>query len=214
MKRAVAASLSVAILASGCASGGTAGGGGSVLEPRLDGRTFLSTAVSENGAPRPLFEDSRIRLRFEAGRLSADAGCNHLSGGYRLEGTTLVVGQLAMTEMACMPEERMAQDTWLADLLVSQPTVTLSGDTLRVTGRTSEVQLLDREVADPDRALVGPRWQVESIVSGDAVSSIPGDAEAHLTFAADERVSGNTGCNEFSAATTRRPTRSRSVRSA
>jgi heat shock protein HslJ len=31
-----------------------------------------------------------------------------------VDGTTLVVDELAMTEMACQPAERMDQDTWLA----------------------------------------------------------------------------------------------------
>jgi heat shock protein HslJ len=32
------------------------------------------------------------------------------------------------------------------------------------------------------------------------VSSTPGGTEAHFTFAADGRVTGNTGCNQFNGA--------------
>ncbi len=200
--RVLGLALCLAVLASACASGG--GGapadGGDQVGPQLDGRTFLSTEVTENGAPRQLVEGTRIRLRFEERSLNANAGCNHLSGEYTVDGTALVVGQLAMTEMACLPAARAEQDTWLAALLSSRPTVTVRGDTLVLSGESIEVTLLDREVADPDRALVGPRWRVESVIRGDAASSTPGGTEAHFTFTADGRVSGSTGCNRFTGA--------------
>ncbi len=99
-----------------------------------------------------------------------------------------------------MPAARAEQDTWLADLLGSRPTISLNGDTLVLTGESSQVTLLDRQVADPDRELVGPRWRVETIIKGDVASSAPGEAESHFTFDAGGRVTGNTGCNQFSGA--------------
>jgi heat shock protein HslJ len=197
MLRVMGVALCLAVLASGCAYGGPASGTGQPPGLQLDGRTFLSTAVTENGAPRQLVDGTRIRIRFDRGRLNADAGCNQLSGEYTVDGRALVVGQLAMTEMACLPAERADQDRWLAELLGSRPTIDVSGDTLVLSGRSSQVTLLDREVADPDRALVGPRWQVESIIKGDTASSTPGGTQAHVTFTADGRASGSTGCNQF-----------------
>ena len=46
----------------------------------LDGRTFLSTAVTENGVARALVGGTRIRLQFLDGRLAATAGCNTMAG--------------------------------------------------------------------------------------------------------------------------------------
>ncbi len=190
----------ICVLAAGCASGGPGSRTSQGPGAEIDGRTFLSTAVVENGTARPLVEGSRIRIRFDNGRLNADAGCNQLSGPYTVDGSALVVNELAMTEMACQPPERMDQDTWLAGLLNSRPTINVSGDTLVLTNGMSEVTMADREVVDPDRALVGPRWRVESLIAGDAVSSIPGDAEAYLMFSADGRLTGYTGCNQFGGA--------------
>jgi heat shock protein HslJ len=202
MIRIAGVAFCLAVLVAGCASGGAGGPAGSDGQTavQLDGRTFLSTAVTQNGAPRQLVEGTRIRLRFGEGRLNADAGCNQLSGEYTVDGTALAVGQLAMTEMACMPAARAEQDTWLADLLGSRPTISLNGDTLVLTGESSQVTLLDRQVADPDRVLVGPRWRVETIIKGDVASSTPGEAESHFTFGAGGRVTGSTGCNQFSGA--------------
>jgi heat shock protein HslJ len=55
--------------------------------------------------------------------------------------------------------------------------------------------LLDREVADPDLPLTGTTWTVISIISGDAVSTVPDGATATFEFADDGTVSVNTGCN-------------------
>ncbi len=162
--------------------------------PDLEGHTFLSTGVTEDGSDRPLVDGSRLRLTFEDGRLSAQAGCNTMSGGYRTEDGRLVVEQLAMTQMGC-PEELMEQDAWLADLLGGGPTVEADGDGLVLTSGSTVVTLLDRVVADPDRPLADTVWRVESLISGDAVSSTPGEAEASLTFHEDGTLEVDAGCN-------------------
>ena len=57
------------------------------------------------------------------------------------------------------------------------------------------MRLLDREVAEPDLNIVGPTWTVESIIHGDAVSSVPAGAIATLVFKADGTIDVNAGCN-------------------
>jgi heat shock protein HslJ len=192
--RQAAIALAAAVVMSGCAAAGPADG---ARGPDLAGRTFLSTGVIENGAARSLVDGTQIRIWFHEGTVSADAGCNHLPGPYTVDGSTLVVASLAMTDMACQPPARMDQDTWLAQILGDRPTVELAGDTLRLSARMVMITLLDREVAEPDRALVGPRWAVETVVDGDTAASIEGGSEAYLSFAASGRVSGNTGCNDL-----------------
>jgi len=196
MFRMAGAALCLVMLAA-CGRGAAPGGPGPGASGDLDGRTFLSTEVTENGSVKPLVAGTRISIRFEAGRVSANAGCNHLGGPYSINSGKLVVNDLAMTDMACMPAARMDQDTWLAAMLTGRPTIDLAGDSLVLAGGPVEVKLTDRRTVDPDRALAGPRWRVESIITGDAVSSTPQEAEAHLTFTADGSVSGSTGCNEF-----------------
>jgi heat shock protein HslJ len=164
----------------------------------LDGRTFLSMAVTENGAPRPLVPGTRLRLAFADGRIGASAGCNQLSAAYRLDGSTLVVDSLVTTDMGCDPQ-RHDQDGWLASFLRGRPTVNLSGDDLSLRRDATVIQLLDRRVADPDRPLVGPTWRLESLIQGQVVSSIPDGVAAMLVFGADGRVAIETGCNTGAA---------------
>lgn len=157
----------------------------------LEGRTFVSTEV----VGYELVEGSQITLRFEGDRLGADAGCNQLATTWSLETVTLVVGEVASTMMACEPAELMDQDTWLSSFLISEPVVDLAGDGLTLTAGQSVITLVDREVAQPDLELEGATWALESIVSGDAVSSVPvGVRPPTLTFTAGEVVV-DTGCN-------------------
>lgn len=162
----------------------------------LDDRTFVSVEVEESGSPRPLVEGTQVRLQFGGdGNLTARAGCNTILGTWSLTGDTLEFGGGGMTEMGCPPELH-EQDQWLLDLLGAEPTVQLRDDELVLTAGTTVLTLLDREVAEPDRALTGGEWEVESLyLSGDAVSSVPAGAAASLTFEEDGTLLVDGGCN-------------------
>jgi heat shock protein HslJ len=170
-----------------CAAGSSSppdGTGG----PGLDGRTFLSSGI----VGRILVAGSRIRIAFRDGQVSASGGCNSMSGSYRIDGDRLVAGSLATTEMGC-DEPLMAQDTWLADLL-DGATIALDGDSLVLAKGGVRLTMEDREIADPDRPLLGTRWVVDGLISGDAVSSMPVGVTAALTFS-HGRLDVEAGCN-------------------
>jgi len=187
----VAASIA-ALLATACGgfgSGGPSGGD-------LDGRTFLSTSVLEHGAERPLVSGTQIRLGFADGGISVQAGCNTIGGEYVLDGGVLhLPGPMSMTEMGCDPD-RMAQDEWISRFLGSAPRVGLDGARLTLSGSGTVIELLDREVADPDRPLIGTSWHLESIVQGEGVSSVPAGLGATIEILEDGTVRLDTGCNE------------------
>jgi heat shock protein HslJ len=185
--------LAVALLA-GCATKSAGDGGGSPAA--LDGRVFLSTKVTEGGQEKKLADGTRIRLTFDRSNLGANAGCNHLGGAYRIDGTVLVVNDFAMTDMGC-PAPLGEQDQWLVRFLTSHPTFALTGDNLVLTSGQTVMTLVDRRVADPDRPLLGTHWTVTSIIDGEAVSSVPSGADAYFVFEDKDRVVGSTGCNQF-----------------
>ena len=180
-----------AILA-GCALGGSIGG------PSLDGKAFLSVAVTDGGVARPLVAGTRIRLDFRAKDASFHAGCNHMGGDYRLDGGRLVFDAVGGTAMAC-DADLMAQDQWLGEFLSSNPTLTLAGDELTLASGSTVIRLQDREIVEPDIPIAGQTWTLESIISGDAVSSVPQGVVATLSFHADGSVEVETGCNSGSA---------------
>jgi heat shock protein HslJ len=165
-----------------------------VPQPALDGTEWLSIGVTEEGADRPLVDGTRIRLLFDDGQLSASAACNSYGGAYELVDERLVVAGGGMTEIGC-DDERHAQDEWLFGFLEAQPLVAREGDKLTLASNGTVIALEDREVAEPDLPLTGTTWTVDSIISGDAVSSVPAGATATLVFTDDGRIEVDNGCN-------------------
>ena len=175
----------VAAVLSGC---------GPSSPPPFDGTEWLSTAVTEDGADRPLVDGTRIRVSFTDGELAASAGCNTMGGAYRIEEGLLVVEGGAITEMGC-DEERHAQDDWLFGFLGSQPAIAQEGDKLTLTSGETVIALQDREVAEPDLPLTGTTWTVDTILAGDAATSVPADLVATLIFNRDGTVEIAAGCS-------------------
>ena len=181
--------IALVLVVAGCGTDTASGD-----DAALDGREWLSIGVTEDGADRPLVEGTRISLSFTDGQLGASAGCNSMSGVYRTDDGRLLFEGGAMTEMGC-DNERHAQDDWLIGFLGSQPSVAQEGDKLTLTSGATVITLQDREVADPDLPLTGTTWTVDSIISGDAVSSVPNGATATLVFTDDGRLELDSGCN-------------------
>jgi heat shock protein HslJ len=78
---------------------------------------------------RELVPGSRISMDFTEDSVSANAGCNTLSGPASVDDGELVVAELAATLMAC--EDPLAeQDTWLSSFLTSRPTIERQDDDL------------------------------------------------------------------------------------
>jgi heat shock protein HslJ len=156
----------------------------------LNGRSFVSTEVEGY----ELVPDSTIRIVFEDGSLSLNAGCNTMFGAYTLDGDVLRAPTLAMTQMACDPA-LMEQDTWISTLISSDPNLTLDGDTLTITGEDAQVVTF---VAEADQPLEGVRWMVDGLLANEGISTVPIGAEASIT------INGGTaaveaGCNTGSA---------------
>jgi heat shock protein HslJ len=106
-----------------------------------------------------------------------------------------------MTEMACQPPLD-EQEAWFFALLGAEPLVSLTGDELVLEEGGTVITMLDREVADPDLALVGPTWTLSAVIQGDAVASIPDEVVATLIFTDDGLVMVDTGCNTGGGAVT------------
>jgi heat shock protein HslJ len=189
--------LTVALLVAACGSSGSSspsGSGSSGSAPTaadLDGHTFTSTAVDGHD----LVAGSSVRLTFEHGSMSANAGCNTMSSSYDVsDGTLAWTGHPMATMMGCS-EDLMKQDTWLSGFLEQGAAATLDGDDLTLSGGDVTMHL-QRKQAEPASALMGRTWTVTELVSGSSVSSVPSGVEAPtLEIADDGSTHVFTGCN-------------------
>jgi heat shock protein HslJ len=163
----------------------------------LKGKVYLSTAVTEDGKPKELVPNSRVRLSFtDDGRLIADAGCNSMQSPVDTgDGKLSLDDNLATTAMGC-DQPRHAQDDWLSKILLSEPAWKLEADRLTVTSGGTTIALTDRKTVEPDLALDGTKWSLETVISGETASHQAGSEKVWITLNGD-RVTGSTGCNEL-----------------
>jgi heat shock protein HslJ len=186
--RLVLVALLLVLAACGQRSGGAAAGPAS--DP-LRGRTFLSTAVTEDGKPR----DMNLSLEFtDDGRLIARGGCNTIQGTVDTTGGKLSVDELAMTDMGC-DQARNEQDTFVAAALGKKPSWELAGDKLTITAGTTRFELAPREIVDPDRDLVGTTWVLDTLIDGQTASSMAAGTEPVTLVFDGKTVVADTHCN-------------------
>jgi heat shock protein HslJ len=130
----VVAALAMAVAIAGCGSSSKA----ATPAPSVVGRTYTSTSVSGH----TLAAGTQVTLTFGAdGKLSANAGCNTMSGNYLIEKGRLVAARLAMTQMGCIPAARQTQDAWLAGVLDARPGIVQTGTALTVTAGATVIDL-------------------------------------------------------------------------
>ncbi|HET6582187.1 MAG TPA: META domain-containing protein [Nannocystaceae bacterium] len=153
-------------------------------------RTFLSESVEG----RTLVADTRVRLDFDrSGGMAVSAGCNSIgSEAYALDGGELVAGELYSTEIGC-DEPLHEQDAWLQGFFAASPAYTLDEPRLTLVAEGVTLVMLDREVADPDRALLG-EWRVDGLVTGGSVGFGPSPQQAKLEFGEDGELGITTPC--------------------
>ncbi len=130
-KTTICAALAATLLAAGCAStGGQEGPAGNA--PELAGKTFMwAEAVSENCELPPT-------ITFGAdGRVSGNAGCNNLIGGWKLEGKAITMGPLGSTMKMCAPEFMEVEQKFLG-ILNQVAFVTSEGEGITLWSKDEE----------------------------------------------------------------------------
>ncbi|MCH5642677.1 MULTISPECIES: META domain-containing protein [unclassified Gordonia (in: high G+C Gram-positive bacteria)] len=119
---------------------GAFGSGGAHAAPApLLGKHYSSTAVT--GTPIP--GGGPLVIDFpSAGRIALTAGCNRHIGSVRIEGSTMRIGPLMSTRMAC-PGPRAGADAWLANFTKAPLNWYSVGQALVLTGPTNQVLLTE-----------------------------------------------------------------------
>ena len=94
----------------------------------LDGRTFLLDSSEGFEA----VQGTTVRLRFQDGSLSLQAGCNTNSGDYAVRDGVLIFENISSTQIGCDPA-RHEQDEQLVKFLTSKPRLKLDGEQLTLS---------------------------------------------------------------------------------
>ncbi|MFI5544473.1 META domain-containing protein [Streptomyces sp. NPDC051815] len=172
---------------------------GSVVLPDVEGSWAVESLTTEG---RTLHAPDSARLTIGATEATGSYGCNGLKAALVHDGSAAVtVTPGPRTAMAC-PD--MEFETAFAKLFKGRLTIDRGPD--RLTLKTSDGSTIAMSPKPPvaDAPFTSTEWIVESLISGETVSSVPAEAagKARFLVTADLAVSGNLGCNRFSARAT------------
>jgi heat shock protein HslJ len=133
-------------------------------------------------------------LTFEDGQASGSSGCNQFSGSYTVDGSSLELGEIAMTSMGCPPPADEVEQTSM-EALQGTAGWRLEGEEL-VLVDADDAELLRYRPASPEGS-----WVATGVLQGDAFTSILIGSEITATFT-DGTLSGSAGCNTYNASYT------------
>lgn len=189
----------LALAACGTESGSGAGGdgGGSVTtDLPITGVHWSVDSVTVDGRKSAAPAGAYVEVTTK-GRAQGNYGCNHFGADVTVSGNTVTVGPGEMTEMACAKDIQSFEDA-LRAAFSGKLKAKLTDGKLTLTAEKGDAIALTSERPSP---LVGTKWTVNSLLSGQTASSLPAGTEnkAHLTFGKDGSVRGNLGCNSFSS---------------
>ena len=168
-------------------------GGAEAPSQDLAGTAWILTAL--NGAePLP---DTTITASFDAdGTLNGTDGCNRYGAVYEVDGNNISITLGPSTLMAC-PEPIMNQATEYLTALEAAAAYQIQGEVLEL--QDADGVVVASFSAQPT-GLAGTSWDVIAYNNGrGGVVSVIIDTEITAVFSEDGNLTGNAGCNDYSA---------------
>jgi heat shock protein HslJ len=180
-------------LALGCVATLIAGCGAPVEQ--VDDPTGIAWQLTEgvvDGHPIPVVDGYPVTLSLTNGGAGGTAACNGYGGMYEIAGARIIFSELIWTEMACVAEGVMeSEQTYLEGLLLVG-TYSMTEDSLTLRGEQVQLDFTALPPV-PLAELTGTVWVLESLLDGEAATSVNGD-RATLELYTDGSMLGSTGC--------------------
>ena len=160
--------------------------------PPLEGTNWILSDSTDLGVS---LDGVTVSARFQDGTVAGTSGCNSYTGPYEVDGEDLTVGpDIASTQIACEDPQASVEQAYLA-ALPEVSSFAIAAEQLTLNNGDGDALLVFDASVGAD-AIVGS-WTVTSYYSGDAITSVAGDATLTADFADDGTVSGNAGCNNY-----------------
>ena len=129
-RTAIAVSLAVLLVA--CAEAARPG-----AEPGLDGTWQLERAIVD-GVELELIESHPVTIQFDGRQVGGTAACNTY-GGALVEEDTRLIGEMSITEMACIPPETMELESAYMAALTRVTGAVVQGESLKLEAEGIEL---------------------------------------------------------------------------
>lgn len=111
----------------------------------LDGTSWTLESLIVDGQEVPVVEGTSPTLSFADGIVRGDGGCNTFSGDYGVDGDTIAIGPLAVTEIFCEePAGTADQETAYLERLTQASSFRIVGDRLVLADALGDTLNFDR----------------------------------------------------------------------
>lgn len=181
----------------------TAGGGDEVAS--LDGTSWQLVQGAGPDGDIPILAGWPITLQFDGDTLGGTAACNGYGGTFTIgdpvdpAGNQITIGELAQTEMACDGDgigDVMGSEAAFMDAMREVDEILVEGASLVLRGPAGTNLVFDLQAPVPTAELVGQLWLLDTLIDGEAASSVGGDP-ATLLLDEDGTVEAGTGCRQL-----------------
>jgi len=170
----------------------------------LSGTTWhLISYRNGTGAGQPVLEGTDITAVFNdsPGEVSGNAGCNHYTARYTVDGSSLRVTELAWTEIYCLdPPGVMRQEIEFLTALERAAAYSFAAQQLYVKDDEGEVLLIfeagEAPGGQPD--LNGTAWHLVSLATAPGeIRPVLEGTSITAVFGDDGTLEGSAGCNRY-----------------
>jgi heat shock protein HslJ len=180
---------------------GTEDAGAPATAEALEVTTWQLTSYADNetGDLTAASEVTVGTAKFDGSQIAGSTGCNQYNGPYTLSAEGAIsFGNIVTTRMACNEDQTAQEQGFLAGLTAAR-TAVVADKTLQMLNDNEDTVLL---FSPPDGAVLeGASWNVLSYRTPTAVTSSILGADITAMFVGGH-LSGNSGCNDFSASYT------------
>ncbi len=166
--------------------------------PGLEGVQWtLVSYLDKTGNVAQVLPRTRITADFKDGRVSGSGGCNTYSAPYKAEDGKLTIGMAVSTMMMCS-QPIMDQESAYLKSLRTAASYKIEGDRLTISDAQGAT-VLTFQVEKPG-PLIGGTWLMTAYNNGKGgFQSAMADIKVTAVFDEKGKLTGNGGCNTYSA---------------
>jgi heat shock protein HslJ len=160
----------------------------------LDGSLWRLASIGQGETVQSALTGNLVLVSFSNGEILGYAGCNQFGGPFLTEGETITKVEAASTQMLCVDEAVMTQETTLLAGLAAATSYTIEGDILTINHSGGSLGFT--KVISPAESL-GTEWRLQAFSIGADAQPLATGTSITLTFGEDGMVSGSAGCNTY-----------------
>lgn len=165
----------------------------------IEGVEWLLATMSDGSVMNPIPPDVPVTMTLLDGTAAGSSGCNDYHGPYTIDGSEIVFGQIASTVKVCGDAAMIVESNYIQALSYVARFGVRDTGLLFVSPPGAPLLAY---APKPTGSIVGD-WTVAAYQNAQGAIVPPQDGvPLTTTFKADGTLSGNDGCNDFSASYT------------